>query len=76
MRTVHVRIGHDADLAVPKIRNIRLLADLMRINADRDRNIVNFFIAEKQVLVHFPGVQNLTAQRKNSLIFLISSLFG
>ena len=74
VRAVHVGIGHDADLAVTKIRNIGFLTDLMWIHADRYRNIVNFFITEKKVLVHFPCVQHLAAKRKNGLIFFIASL--
>ena len=37
---------------------------------------MNFFVAEKQVLIDFPCVQNFTAKRKNGLIFFIASLLS
>ena len=76
MRTVHVRVGHDVDAVVTHIGKVDIVCRLVRIHADRHRDIVNFIVRKQAVFFNFEGIEHLTAQRQDGLEFLVAALFG
>ncbi len=73
---VHIGVGQDADLAVAQTAQIDRLLGGVRIDADRDCDVVHLRIGEQPVALDFPGVQHLAAQRKDCLKFLVPPHLG
>ena len=72
MQTIGVRIREDTDLAVAQLAQIVAV----RIDADRHRNIVHFLRGQHFIRRDFPGIQDLTLERHDRLIFTIARLLG
>ena len=76
VRAVDVGIGKNADLPVAESLQVGLAVPRMRINADRERDVVNRVGAEKRAPVDFPSVENLAPKREHRLKFLVAPLLG
>ena len=61
VRAVDVGIGKYADLPVAQSLQIGIPVARMRINADRERNVVNRVGTEKRAAVDFPGIEDLAS---------------
>ena len=77
MRTIHIGIGHDNDLIIAKLRNIKIISisfgesTSKRINHRLDFRVGKYFI--NRCLLN---VQNLTSDRQNCLIVTVTRSFG
>lgn len=76
MRAVDVGVRKDADLAVAQPLEIRIAVLVMRIDADRERNVVNRIGAEKLVGADFPSIENFAPQRQHGLELLVAAHLG
>ncbi len=76
VRAVHIRIGQDADLAVAQAGHIRRVIGTVGVDADGNRDVVDFGVGKQAVAIHLPGVQDLAAQRKDGLVFLVTAHLG
>ena len=72
VRAVHIGIGHDDDLAVAQVGQIRFVLRAMRIDSQRHGDVVDLGIGEQAVRFDFPGVLHLAAQRQDGLRFLVA----
>ena len=72
VQTIGVRIREDTDLAVAQLAQIVAV----RIDTDRDRDIVDFLRGQHFIRRDLPGVQDLTLERHDRLIFTIPRLLG
>ena len=72
VQTIGVRIREDTDLAVAQLAQIVAV----RIDADRHRDIVHFLRGQHFIRRDLPGVQDLTLERHDRLIFTIARLLG
>lgn len=73
---VNVGVGQNADLAVTKPREIRVVVELVRIDAHGHRDVVNHLAGKDTIAVDFPGIEYLAAQREDRLMLLVASLLG
>jgi hypothetical protein len=54
VRPVHVRVGHRGDLAVAQAGEVGVVLLVVRVDAQRDRDVVNLGIGEEQLALHLP----------------------
>ncbi len=73
---VHVRIGHDDDLAVAQAGEVDHAVRLVRIHPQGHRDIVDFGVGKEAIGVDLPGVQYLAAQGQDGLRFLVARHLG
>ena len=64
MGPVHVRVGHDNNLVVPKLGNIKILVDSRSKGGDHGFDLRIAVDSVKPCLLH---VENLSSQGENSL---------
>jgi hypothetical protein len=76
MRAVDVRIRQDADAAIAQARQVGTVVLAMRVDADRDRDVVDLVIGEQAVALGFPGNQLGDAQLQEGLDFVGAELLG
>ena len=74
---VDVGIGHDHHLAVAQVvEHRRRRVGRVRVDAERDRDVVHLAVGEQAAGLDLPGVEHLAAQRKNRLQLFIAAGFG
>ena len=76
VRAVDVRVRQDADLAVAQRRQVERVVATVRIDADRDRDVVDLVVGEQPVALGLPGVEHLAAQRQDGLELLVAAHLG
>ena len=72
VQTIGVRIREDTDLAVAQLAQIVAV----RIDADRHGDVVYFLRGQHFIRRDLPGIQDLTLERHDRLIFTIARLLG
>ena len=72
VQTIGIRIRQNTDLTVTQLAQIVAV----RIDTDRHRNIVHFLRRQNFIRRDFPGIEDLTFERHDRLIFTIARLFG
>ena len=72
VQTIGVRIREDTDLAVAQLAQIVAV----RIDADRHGDVVYFLRGQHFIRRDLPGVEDLTLERHDRLIFTIARLLG
>ena len=72
VQAVGVRVGQDHHLAVAQATDVVLAG----IAADGDGQVVHFFGGQDRGAGHFPGVEDLAAQRQDGLEILVACLLG
>ena len=78
VRTIDIGIGHDDNLVITQFVDIGSFAVIFGSDSHAKSciDIANFITFQSFVVHCFFYVQNLTAQRKNSLEHTVTSLFG
>jgi hypothetical protein len=76
VRAVDVGVREDADLAVAQARESRVVVGAVRVDADRDRDVVDLVVREQAVALDLPGVEHLAAQRQDRLRLLVAAHLG
>ncbi len=78
MSAVDVGIGHDNNLIIAKLRHVRLLVILLGADSHaKSLEHIHDFLALIHLVIHgLLHIQNLSAQRQDSLIVRIASLLG
>ena len=71
MLAVHVRIGHEHDLVVASLFDIEIITDA---GAEGGNHRLNFGVRQGAVQASALNVQDLTAQRQNSLGVRVTAL--
>ena len=74
VRSVHVGVGHQDDLAVAQLRGIEVV--LADAGAERRDHGADFFVAQHLVVAGLLDVQDLALQRQNGLEAAIAALLG
>ena len=72
MQAIRVGVGQDHHLAVAQAGKIVLA----RVAADGDGQVVHFLRGQHAARCHFPGVEDLAAQRQDRLEILVAGLLG
>ena len=74
VRAVHVRVGHDDDLAIAELGEIEIVfADAGSQRRDQG---ANFFVAQHLVEPRLLHVQDFSAQRQDGLVAAVAALLG
>ena len=78
MRTIHIGIGHDNHFVVTNLAQVECLGVLRRTNryAQSRKDILDFFTFKHLMLHRFLYVEDLTAEREDSLMEAVSSGLG
>ena len=75
MRTIHIGIGHDNHFVVTNLAQVECLGVLRRTNryAQSRKDILDFFAFKHLMLHRFLNIEDLTAEREDSLMETVSS---
>ena len=77
MRTIHVRIGHDYDLIITKLGNIKIVSVAFRkTTAECIDHCLDLCIGQHLINGSLFYVKDLTADRKDCLIVTVSGCLG
>ncbi len=74
VRTVHVGVGHEDQLAVTQLGGIEVV--LADAGAERGDHGADLFVAEHLVVTRFFDVEDLALQREDGLVAAIAALLG
>jgi hypothetical protein len=72
VQTIRIRISKNTDLVVTQA------ADVIGawINTDCDSNVMYFFAGKNRIDIHFPRIQDFSAQGHDRLKFTVTRLLG
>ena len=73
MRTVNIGIGHNDDLVITKLGNIKILMDSGSEGSD---HCLDLFVSVNLIQTCLLNIQDLTTQRKNRLCGTVSRCLG
>ena len=74
VRSIHVGVGHEDDLAVAELGDIEVV--LADAGADGGNHVANLFVAQHLVVTGLFHIQNLPLERQNRLIAPVAALLG
>ncbi len=73
MRAVDVRVRHDDEAVVAELGDVERIADG---RAEGDDEVFNFLISENLIDAGLLGIEDLSTERKDRLMFAVATLLG